>query len=476
MSAFLRYPFRNGATSKGGVYGESPIHLIGGNRFRQNDFYLVSDDGGVTTHPHFERQLRRTLLWFTYRSGFPPIATTHFTSDAGWGCMHRSGQMLLGAVLLRHLLPTFPSTSFPLCSSSSTPAVASTSYDAHPPSDDLSPKVLRKIIGLFADRPDAPFSLHSIAGASRKEVGEWLGPSMVAHALRDLMEEHQPLDRPLCISVARDLLVCVDQVYAEIGRAAAAHSISSSVERKPVPKPHDEEKERTTEKNGSVEGGVAWVPLLLVIPVRLGLSDLIDACYQTNLLSMYQDPHFMGVIGGRPRASLFFVGAQDDNVLYLDPHTVQLAVDTGSDEFPIESYLVSSLQTMPLRNLDSSMALAFYFETKAEFELFCEEHKKDPSETPFFSVMENSFESTERWITDLNDGDDFDLDSSFTLGSPPQDVARSEQSAERAESAPGSSSSSSTPTVRSQPAPLSDEESTDTTAECDLSVSDFVLL
>jgi len=122
------------------------------------------------------------------------------------------------------------------------------------------------------------------------------------------------------------------------------------------------------------------------------------------------------------------------------------------------------------------MALAFYFETKAEFELFCEEHKKDPSETPFFSVMENSFESTERWITDLNDGDDFDLDSSFTLGSPPQDVARSEQSAERAESAPGSSSSSSTPTVRSQPAPLSDEESTDTTAECDLSVSDFVLL
>lgn len=42
----------------------------------------------------------QTRLWFTYRKGFVQIGNTNFTSDRGWGCMLRCGQMVIGQALI----------------------------------------------------------------------------------------------------------------------------------------------------------------------------------------------------------------------------------------------------------------------------------------------------------------------------------------------------------------------------------------
>lgn len=42
----------------------------------------------------------QSRLWFTYRKGFLQIGNTNFTSDRGWGCMLRCGQMVIGQALI----------------------------------------------------------------------------------------------------------------------------------------------------------------------------------------------------------------------------------------------------------------------------------------------------------------------------------------------------------------------------------------
>lgn len=57
------------------------------------------------------KEFWEALLWFSYRSDFPPIGDTPFISDVGWGCTLRTAQMLLANAFLHHFIGhgTYPS-------------------------------------------------------------------------------------------------------------------------------------------------------------------------------------------------------------------------------------------------------------------------------------------------------------------------------------------------------------------------------
>ena len=118
-------------------------------------------------------------------------------------------------------------------------------------------------------------------------------------------------------------------------------------------------------------GGGSWRPVLIFIPLRLGLESL-NPQYAPALARLFGLPQSVGMIGGRPRAAHYFVGSTSaGKLLYLDPHTVQPALRREAPEVRSCHYTAPTVPSIRTLELDPSLALGFLCRSHADLDRLC---------------------------------------------------------------------------------------------------------
>ncbi|XP_075901435.1 cysteine protease ATG4C isoform X2 [Nelusetta ayraudi] len=342
---------------------------------------------------------------------FPPLPDSSLTSDCGWGCMLRAGQMMLAQALCLHLLGrdwtwSEALTLQPLDAETWTASAAKrlaasleASLQGSPgPSEQWSPPVHqgqapgsaeeadahlkamyhRTLVSWFGDSPAAPFGLHRLVRLGLmmgKQAGDWYGPAVVAHILRKAVEEAMdPGLAGITAYVSQDCTVYSADVI-DSHRAA---------EPGPEPKRCSSPQERQPVSDRAV---------VILIPVRLGGEKTNPDYFNfaKNILSL---EYCLGIIGGKPKQACYFVGFQDDSLIYMDPHYSQSFVDVStSSDFPLQSYHCPSPKKMPFSKMDPSCTIGFYSRSAQDYERIRQELSKvlQPSakeKYPAFTIVQ----------------------------------------------------------------------------------------
>lgn len=283
-------------------------------------------------------------IWCTYRCGFEPIKRAEngpaplsfitsmifntvsakslflfdnsvFHTDVGWGCMIRTSQSLLANSFQRLVEHETEKKG----------QVALESLAA------LNGSLLSQsdIISLFGDNYESPFSLHNFVQAASQlplevKPGEWFGPSAASLSIKRLCNKYSSASLPpLRVHVSEN---------SDLSREDVAALFEQSND-----------------------------PVLVLLPVRLGIEN-VNKYYYPSIFELLSLPQSVGIAGGKPSSSYYFVGYSGTNLLYLDPHNLQMVSDD------VSLYHTPRCQTIPVSSLDPLMLVGILLYDMKDYE------------------------------------------------------------------------------------------------------------
>lgn len=203
-----------------------------------------------------------------------------------------------------------------------------------------------QIVRWFCDSssPNCPFSIHNLIAAGacfKKPVGTWFGPNETSHMIQQCLNKR--LTSMSCV-IADNSVLYLDKILdtCRIQRANQGQTAPWN------------------EGHG----------ILLLVPTKLGVSEL-NQRYMPAIKKVLTLRWSVGIVGGKPNRSLYFLGFQDDRLIYLDPHTVQESQPVGTEfNASSETYHFKGVQSIHCSEMDTSMAIGFYCRDRKDFNDF----------------------------------------------------------------------------------------------------------
>ena len=318
-AARLSYSINNSDLFGSPTLSTSPFSILSNtknlNQKPKSDFYLVDEQMTASLANNLNKNKKQPMnqdtmqlqhlntmktsiekeiqsrLWFTYRKDFAAInGNPKYTSDCGWGCMLRSAQMLVAQGLLMH----FFGKDWSLYNK----------FRTH------EYRLYKNIISLFNDRlsKHCPFGIHRLLEIADKKqignpnlenlndvsrVGSWFGPTSVCQLMKEAIEEADSLDSCFLL----------DQVKIYVAQDCTVYK--------------QDVIELCAINKEALDGAEVQIkPCILLVSVRLG-GDELNEIYVPSLKKFLELDSCIGMIGGKPKHSLYFIGYQADKIVYL---------------------------------------------------------------------------------------------------------------------------------------------------------------
>lgn len=379
----------------------SPIIFINGMAFifnGENDSKEELDD------------CLKNIIWCSYRKDwYPPIENTQLTSDSGWGCMLRAGQMMFCEIIRRIVVPR---------------------------EEDSNEIYYKRIINAFNDNlkgEEAPFSIQNIVKLAEKEFGiqpgQWFRSTSIMMALDMLNKKYCPKSLiELEMITFVDSTIYINRLYdrvfdikprqpSEIKSSSKVHIEehngdlsefivpSYTIPDDYLPSPTTKSKEEMLEKLYSSD----WSrPIVISIASRIGISspNPIYAPFLTYLLTSRFN---VGVLGGEGDRAYYIIGVniKKEKFYYLDPHYIQ---DSSLDPV-LNSYLQKPVNEYDFSDMNPCLQISFLVNNGEEMKELIEgldrEINRAGDEATFFSIIEHDRIDDSEYNIEL--GSDLDI-------------------------------------------------------------------
>jgi len=294
------------------------------------------------------------ILYISYRKNFPIIFNNNqkkYTSDSGWGCMIRCGQMIMSRALFKYFKLKY-SKKYYIRLFKSIQYFLEIPFDIKDLPLNLKPMINKfnksnnnKILKIYP-----PFGIKSICKIGEyydKTAGKWFSDVNVVNIFKSISEYFELFDDLKILNYQNSINIkdVLNNCFEETKKTNSNEIFEF------------DKKNYELKKVG-----------VIFVSCRIGLNTIIKE-YYNYIKKIFSSKNCLGIIGGRLNLAYYFIGYNDEKneLLYLDPHTTNKVVDIVDVKHFIKNYIIKEIHSLKIEKLVTAFTVGFIFRNIQEF-------------------------------------------------------------------------------------------------------------